>query len=59
MDTNRTPIEAVVRAILHRNRVLDLTISDPPMEEVITALYESAGYRRLVQHGQDGRDATP
>ena len=46
MDTRRTRIEAVVRAILKRNTVLDITISDPPMEEVIAALYESGGNRQ-------------
>ena len=39
VDTTLTRIEAVVRAILHRNTVLDITISDPPLEEVIAALY--------------------
>ena len=46
VDTSRTRLEAVVRAILKRNTVLDVTISDPPMEEVIAALYESAGTRQ-------------
>ena len=46
VDTRRTRIEAVVRAILKRNTVLDITISDPPMEEVIAALYESGGSRQ-------------
>ena len=43
VDTRRTRIEAVVRAILKRNTVLDITISDPPMEEVIAALYARSG----------------
>jgi ABC-2 type transport system ATP-binding protein len=59
VDTARTRIEAVVRAVLERNTVLDITISDPPLEEVIAALYESAGNRRLVEPGQDGRNGTP
>ena len=59
VDTARTRVEAVVRAILERNTVLDITISDPPLEEVIAALYESAGNRRLVESGQDGRNGTP
>ena len=37
------PNQAVVRAILKRNTVLDITISDPPMEEVIAALYARSG----------------
>ncbi len=47
VDTARTRIEAVVRAILQRNTVLDVTISDPPLEEVIAALYgQAAGEAR-------------
>ena len=47
VDTARTHIEAVVRAILQRNTVLDVTISDPPLEEVIAALYgQAAGEAR-------------
>ena len=45
VDTARTRIEAVVRAILERNTVLDITITDPPLEEVIASLYESADNR--------------
>ena len=59
LDTARTRVEAVVRAILERNTVLDITISDPPLEEVIAALYESAGDRRLVEPGQEGRNGAP
>ncbi len=60
VDTARTRIEAVVRAILERNTVLDITISDPPLEEVIGSLYESAGNsKRLVEPGRDGRNGTP
>ena len=42
VDTARTRVEAVVRAILQRNTVLDITISDPPLEETIAALYGAA-----------------
>ena len=52
VDTARTRIEAVVRAILQRNTVLDITISDPPLEEVIAALYgQTAG-----EAGEAGED---
>ena len=46
VDTARTRVEAVVRAILERNTVLDITISDPPLEEVIAALYHQHGEGR-------------
>ena len=42
IDTAGTRVEAVVRAILERNTVLDITISDPPLEETIAALYGAA-----------------
>ena len=55
VDTARTRVEAVVRAILQRNTVLDITISDPPLEEVIAALYGQtageAGKTGEVRHG--------
>lgn len=55
VDTARTRIEAVVRAILQRNTVLDITISDPPLEEVIAALYGQtageAGEAEEARHG--------
>ena len=47
VDTARTRVEAVVRAILERNTVLDITITDPPLEEVIASLYESAENRHV------------
>lgn len=47
VDTARTRIEAVVRAILERNTVLEITITDPPLEEVIASLYESTDNRHV------------
>lgn len=39
VDTARTPIEAVVSEILRNYPVQDITISHPPMEEIIAAIY--------------------
>ena len=62
VDTARIPVEAVVRAILERNTVLDITISDPPLEEVIRALYAETRPAPRIAHGgrrDDGRGAPP
>lgn len=56
VDTARTRIEAVVRAILQRNTVLDITISDPPLEEVIAALYgQTAGEAGEAEEAEEAR----
>lgn len=40
LDTAITPIEAVVSAILQAYSVQDITISMPPMEQIIAAIYQ-------------------
>ncbi|MEM7153679.1 MAG: ATP-binding cassette domain-containing protein [Myxococcota bacterium] len=42
VETDRSPIETVVQAVLRSSGLLDLTIEDPPMDEVIQTLYERA-----------------
>ena len=39
IDTSRTPLEPVIAAVMQRCHILDMTISDPPMEEIIAAIY--------------------
>lgn len=39
IDTSRAPLEPVIAAIMERCHILDMTISDPPMEEIIAAIY--------------------
>jgi ABC-2 type transport system ATP-binding protein len=39
VDTSQQPIEPVVSALMRHYRVLDLNIADPPMEEIIAAIY--------------------
>ena len=39
IDTSRTPLEPVIAAIMQHCHILDMTISDPPMEEIIAAIY--------------------
>jgi ABC-2 type transport system ATP-binding protein len=42
VDLRRTDVERVVQHVMARARLADLTISDPPMEDVIRQLYASA-----------------
>jgi ABC-type uncharacterized transport system ATPase subunit len=42
VDVDKTPIEAVVQAALKASRLNDLTVEDPPMEEIVQAIYASA-----------------
>ncbi|MEF3303886.1 ABC transporter ATP-binding protein [Paenibacillus sp. GYB003] len=41
VDTSRTSIERVLAHIVDRYRLDDVTIEDPPMEQIITHIYES------------------
>ncbi len=40
VDTTREPIEMVIAHLVAHYRVADITISDPPMEEIITQIYQ-------------------
>ena len=42
VDVDRTPVEAVVQAALRASRLHDLTVEDPPMEEIIQEIYADA-----------------
>jgi ABC-2 type transport system ATP-binding protein len=39
VDTTRTSIEAVMLAVLRAGSVADISIEDPPLEEVIAHIY--------------------
>jgi ABC-2 type transport system ATP-binding protein len=40
VDTAAQPIERVISHLVGRHRVADITISDPPMEEIIARIYQ-------------------
>jgi ABC-2 type transport system ATP-binding protein len=42
VDPRRTPVDRVVAQLVSNARVLDLTVEDPPREEIVTAIYASA-----------------
>jgi ABC-2 type transport system ATP-binding protein len=39
VDQERADLETVISRIMHDNKVVDMTISNPPMEEIITMIY--------------------
>jgi viologen exporter family transport system ATP-binding protein len=51
IDTSRTPLEPIIAAIMERCHILDMTIADPPMEEIIAAIY---GEKRRGETGDSG-----
>ncbi|GCE13765.1 ABC transporter ATP-binding protein [Tengunoibacter tsumagoiensis] len=40
VDTARSPLEPIIAALLERSHIQDMTITDPPMEEIIAAIYQ-------------------
>jgi ABC-2 type transport system ATP-binding protein len=42
IDTSRSPLEPVIAAVMQHSHILDMTISDPPMEEIIATIYGQA-----------------
>jgi ABC-2 type transport system ATP-binding protein len=40
-DTRNTPVERVIADLSARGQVMDINISDPPLEEVIAKIYET------------------
>lgn len=43
IDTSRCPLEPIIAAIMQRCHIIDMTIADPPMEEIIAAIYGEKG----------------
>jgi ABC-2 type transport system ATP-binding protein len=42
VDVSATPVESVVQAAMRASRLQDLTVEDPPMEEIVRAIYAAA-----------------
>ena len=40
-DTHKTAVDQVMTALSARGQLVDITISDPPLEEVIAKIYET------------------
>jgi ABC-type uncharacterized transport system ATPase subunit len=41
-DTRQTPVAAVIARLAEAGNLVDVTISDPSLEEVIRAIYEES-----------------
>ena len=52
IDIARSPLEPIIAAIMQRCHILDMTITDPPMEEIIAAIYG-----QNVQEGDTHEDS--
>ncbi len=48
IDTSRVPLEPVLAAVMQHCHILDMTISDPPMEEIIATIYGQASPNKHV-----------
>ena len=44
-DTRTTPVEKVMSALSSAGTLVDITVSDPPLEEVIASIYQQAAQR--------------
>ena len=51
IDTSRSPLEPVIAAIMQHCHILDMTISDPPMEEIIATIYGQGERHELENVG--------
>ncbi len=53
VDTSLTAIDSVLIELMKQTRILDITINDPPLDEIITAIYQQPGRgERRDGHGQ-------
>jgi ABC-2 type transport system ATP-binding protein len=41
-DTTKTPVDAVMSHLSEAGELVDITVSDPPLEDVIAKIYEQA-----------------
>ncbi|MFA7275525.1 MAG: ATP-binding cassette domain-containing protein [Pseudobdellovibrionaceae bacterium] len=46
IDTEKSSVEQVLQQAMSRTGLLDITVEDPPMEDIIKAIYSGAGYNR-------------
>ncbi|MDQ7825308.1 MAG: ATP-binding cassette domain-containing protein [Candidatus Eremiobacteraeota bacterium] len=53
--TDVTPVEKVIQRLMNERTVADITIVDPPLEEIIRSIYEAPPQERGVE-GDDRKD---
>ena len=67
VDTSQTPLEPIIAAIMQHSHILDMTIADPPMEEIIAAIYGEKGkvetghseQGQIAQEAENAEEVTP
>ena len=59
IDTAKTHLEPILAAIMQRCHILDMTITDPPMEEIIATIYSEKGNVSVNQVAQTQSDSVP
>ncbi|HEU0294017.1 MAG TPA: ATP-binding cassette domain-containing protein [Anaerolineales bacterium] len=47
-DTTKTPVDAVMSQLSQAGELVDITVADPPLEEVIAKIYEQAREKERV-----------
>jgi ABC-2 type transport system ATP-binding protein len=52
IDTSRCPLEPIIAGVMQHCHILDMTISDPPMEEIIARIYGEKGRQGEVGPGE-------
>ena len=55
IDTTLNPLEPIIAAIMQQCRIQDMTITDPPMEEIIAAIYSEKGNVTLAKKNEQAR----
>jgi ABC-2 type transport system ATP-binding protein len=58
IDTSRCPLEPIIAAIMQRCHIIDMTIADPPMEEIIAAIYGEKGKSDIEGSEQESEQST-
>lgn len=48
IDTALNPLEPIIAAVMQYGHVVDMTIADPPMEEIIALMYRQSGRGSIV-----------
>jgi ABC-2 type transport system ATP-binding protein len=40
VDINKTPVDVVIEQAMKQSRLRDITVEDPPMEEIVQDIYQ-------------------
>lgn len=56
VNTDQTPIQAVIQACLAQARLRDLSVEDPPMDEVVQRIYAGRA-EPDIEHGKEADHA--